>query len=893
MRVVVTEPTARTEEPGGLLIRAEAARDAAIDRPVVGAALAREVADLAMAADNPLAEAIASSGEAWARRELYEHEDAQCAAERALRAARRAGSAGEESRALIVRAMIRLVSGSPAEARHDLECARAIAASGGGGDRDIGAAHQALDAEMTFASSVLLELAGQPGEARRVLESLVDQPGCGRDLQVKVLNNLGIMVSETDAHRAVDLLRTAVALSSDSSDYLGAMAMHNLGRALALAGNLPEAFATFAEVESRLVELAGPIAEHHLDVAELLAELRLLPEARVATRRALTELDGEGGALVRADALLVSARLARSDGDFVGSATAAAAACALFRRQSRPQALAHALVESARVAFLVDSPRAAAAFLEEALGTFERLGLTRELADARLFAGDLAKRSESLEVALRHWTDPVMTDPSVDPLTAARAAAEAALLASNPTASLVAARRGKRLVDRRASLASAPDLRERLLAPRQELEQLERLARSKSAPSRQLDAILRGRPPAPVPSTSHGDVDDDTILWRELQRRLVSPDQSTEELASTQRELQSVERHLRGGRWQRGAGGEARAPDGLAATRGWLAGRAALVVARVGEEAVAFDVTDRRVIQHLVGPWSELVGAGRRLRQAVARLAGRSGGGTTPSGAKVLDAADSLSSLMAPVVARLGDHSLVLVVDRGLEAVPWAALASLWDRSFCVVPLASPAAGVGADPSQPGAGGARVYVGAGPGLEHARAEVGRVARVWRSGGRPDAAVVQNRATVEGALAGVAGAGIAHLAAHAELRADNALMSPIHLADGPLTIGELVDRPSLPSTLYLSCCSLAGSTGDDPAALGAVAALLQGGVGTVVASTCRLPDADASAIAVTVHTALAGGATAADGLRDARAGHDRVTTPALAALAGLAAHTALP
>jgi CHAT domain-containing protein len=112
-------------------------------------------------------------------------------------------------------------------------------------------------------------------------------------------------------------------------------------------------------------------------------------------------------------------------------------------------------------------------------------------------------------------------------------------------------------------------------------------------------------------------------------------------------------------------------------------------------------------------------------------------------------------------------------------------------------------------------------------------------------------------------------------------------------DAPLTIGELVDADRLPDVLYLSCCSLAGGRGGDTAALGAVAALLQAGAGEVVASTARLPDADATDIAVAVHGALAGGRPAAAGLAEARSVHDRPTTGALAALAGLAAYSAIP
>jgi tetratricopeptide (TPR) repeat protein len=895
------EPTAGTEGDDPLLIRAERARALAVSRPVEGAERAHEVAAEAAAAQDWRALAVAASGEAWARRELYQHEEAARAADAALRAARRSGRPEEESRALMTRATIRLVAGSVTGARRDLDAAAAVAAR-------LGPELAGLDAELRFSSSVVLELAGRPEESRQLLESVLDLPACDAEVRAKALINLAVLTTEEDPARAQVWLEEAVALL-DGSEFLGVVATHNLGRARALGGDVPGALATFEAVEAELRRLDGPVAEHHLDVAEVLGELRLLPESRAAVDRALADLAGEGGALVRADALLVASRLARADRDLDAAARHADAATELFVHQERPLGVALAGVERALVHLDAGEPAEAAEGLGRAIAAFEQLAIRRQRADAHLTAGRAARAAGRAQDAITHWTDPVLAAPECDPLTAALAAAEAATLRGDPGRVLRATAPARRSLDRRASLAVAPDLRHRLLWPRVEIEQLERVARAGQRPGRQLDAILRTRPPAPPPARGSGRRDaEDAAQWRRLQRRLADPEEPPEVLAAVQRQLRQVERRLRSGRWGHAAGGDAEAPEGLADLRRLLDGRPAVALVRIGDDAVAFRVSTERVRRRVLGPWRELAASGLRLQRAVGRLAGRAGaqgpaGGGRPGAgaggaarAALLAAAGELDRLVAPLLAP-EPSEVLLVVDRGLEAVPWSAVASLWAVPFTVVPLAAPAPRRGrGGPAGPAAGDGQraVYLGAGPGLAFARAEVDRLGEVWRDvPGPPGSPVVERAVRASTFVERVAGCDVAHVAAHAELRSDNALLSPIHMDDAPLTIGELVDADRLPDVLYLSCCSLAGGRGGDTAALGAVAALLQAGAGEVVASTARLPDADATDIAVAVHGALAGGRPAAAGLAEARSVHDRPTTGALAALAGLAAYSAIP
>jgi len=162
---------------------------------------------------------------------------------------------------------------------------------------------------------------------------------------------------------------------------------------------------------------------------------------------------------------------------------------------------------------------------------------------------------------------------------------------------------------------------------------------------------------------------------------------------------------------------------------------------------------------------------------------------------------------------------------------------------------------------------------AGPGNARGDAEVQAIGTL-----RPDATILTGaQATPAATLAAFGTADIAHLAAHGQHRAQNALFSTLELTGGPLLGYDLQRAARTPSMVVLSSCDL-GLTDIRPGdeTFGMVTALLNAGSATVVASVSAVADHAAMAIMVRYHQAMLGGRSPATALaaalqRDTTAG----------------------
>ena len=182
----------------------------------------------------------------------------------------------------------------------------------------------------------------------------------------------------------------------------------------------------------------------------------------------------------------------------------------------------------------------------------------------------------------------------------------------------------------------------------------------------------------------------------------------------------------------------------------------------------------------------------------------------------------ALRRLTELLVAPLGvppDVPLVVVPSARTDRLPWSALhpapvslapsAALWARTREPAP----------DPTGGRRAGRRSAAGRGGGRGRGVARAASRATVLE----PPASTVA--ATVEA----LAGAGLAHLACHGRLRADNPSFSALELVDGQLTVHELDRRGIAPQQVVLAACDSAADVSfDGDELLGFVSALLARG-----------------------------------------------------------------
>jgi len=182
-----------------------------------------------------------------------------------------------------------------------------------------------------------------------------------------------------------------------------------------------------------------------------------------------------------------------------------------------------------------------------------------------------------------------------------------------------------------------------------------------------------------------------------------------------------------------------------------------------------------------------------------------------------------------------------------------APSAASWWRSSTQKPVAGPLVLVGA-----------------PSAAQAGEEVREIAAA-----RPGAVVLAGeQARVAPALAALDGAAIGHIASHGEFRIDNPLFSFLMLADGQLTVYDLTALRRPPALLVLSGCDTglaAVHPGDE--LMGLVAALLNMGTGTVIASTGPVDDGATRHLMRSFYGFLAAGHGPALALAEAQAAVD--------------------
>jgi CHAT domain-containing protein len=159
-----------------------------------------------------------------------------------------------------------------------------------------------------------------------------------------------------------------------------------------------------------------------------------------------------------------------------------------------------------------------------------------------------------------------------------------------------------------------------------------------------------------------------------------------------------------------------------------------------------------------------------------------------------------------------------------------------------------------------------VVLASGPNLEHAAPEVRLLAKLYE---RPNV-LTGTKASADAVRKAMDGAGLVHIAAHGNFRADNPQFSAIELADGPLTVYDLERIRRAPRRIVLSACDSGLSAvhpGDE--LMGLVAAVFSLGTSTLIASVVPVADDVTKALMLELHRALRAGTSPSRALATAQ------------------------
>ena len=570
----------------------------------------------------------------------------------------------------------------------------------------------------------------------------------------------------------------------------------------------------------------------------------------------------------------------------------------IFRRDRLAQDLGETELERARCALIAGEPQAARRFAMRARDRFRRRGSDRwrRSAELVLLQGDLAVGRPGARVvgpAARLRAEFERDGVRLPARTAALIAAEAYLSAGQVQSAAeelatvgrtgqhdpittrlhrdyvrarldvatghpgAARRRARRALDDLATyqasfgsidLATAAAVHGRRLA---DLDLS--LAVAAGRPERVLDSAERARAVASrLPAVRPPEDPETAELLSELRQtvealRPVEQDRAASApLLARRRDLEA---RIAARGWARAGGRVVPDPVSLEELRAALADATLVSYSRVGDDLHAVVVTRDSLRLVTIGSAAPLDEQVRRVRADLDVHA-------QPRLPEVLRAAvssslqRSLGALDAALLGPLGTPGRLVVVTTGLLGqLPWGLLPSLRGTPVVVTPSAT--AWHRAHTQAP-TRHRKVIALAGPGVSRGADEAAAVARTWGSG----RAVVG--ATAAQFIAAMAGARVAHVAAHGVHQSDNPLFSSVRLADGPLFAHELDQTSRTPDHVVLSACELGLATirpGDE--ALGLTSVLLHLGTRSVVAGVARVGDEVAAAAMADYHQRLRG------------------------------------
>lgn len=765
------------------------------------------------------------------------------------------------------------------------------------------AAHRSGDAvreaDVRSSYAVALLMAGRPaaGLAQvRAAESKATGRAAGR-IHVRRAYCLWMLGRHAEM---LDAAQRAVALLRDADDAWAGRAMAHRAHAHLALGALTRAERDYARAEA-LFTAAGQQLEYAATMdsratvafvrGDLPAALRMLDEADAVVdalgvfepdlvvtraqvllaagldREALAVADAgvrrserlRGSAARRGELLLAAALAARRAGDPATASARGEQALQLFRRQRRPGWAARAEL------VLLDSRFAAGAPPGSLLRTANRLVGRLEpadawlLAQAHLLAGRIALSAGRRALGLGHLRAAGGRTRDLRARgTVWLARAELADSEGRPADMLAACARGLDAVETYLRAFGATELRAHATAQGAELATLALRHAARAGDARGLlvwSERWRATALAATPVTQRTDpaMAQDLAALRTLVRRLEPMTGGTRthvpELEHERRRLEAAVRnhalHTPGTTGTRARPTRLRLGD----VRAELADTELVELADVDGQLYGVLVRQGRPARALH------VGATAAADRAVAHalFALRRQGPRQARHPLDLAAIGSRlqATLLGPLAEALTAPDVVLVPPGRLNAVPWALLPALRDRSVAVAPSA--AAWLRARHARRPAPGRVVIVG-GPGLAAAPEEVRRLAEQYAGA----TVLAGGEATCDRVLRAMDGAWLVHVAAHGVFRSDSPLFSALELDDGPLTVYDLERLHRAPHRVVLSSCDSAlGTPSGADEILGVVSALMALGSAGVVASVVPVDDPGTVPFMLELHRRLPG------------------------------------
>ncbi|MGQ0774994.1 MAG: CHAT domain-containing protein [Pseudonocardiales bacterium] len=846
------------ESRSDLLIRAAGAyRRVAADPTVFGPEAARLVAEARIKGE-PAALIPALRAEAWFERIRLAHGRAKALLDEAIRIARQHHLDALLGQVLVTRGAV----------NHEL--GRLIAAR-----RDFGAAAELIGPEMVTElaaqQAALCQNTGRLAEAavlhRRVLADLGTPP----EVRWKAANNLGIIEAMCGRpESAWACFGEAAAAAEQVGPVAVAIVAESRAWATVQAGRLTEGLDLFEEA-TRLWKVAGlPLGELYAEYADALMDLRLIPEATEQARLAVEMFEGQGVALMAAEAQLRAARLAQLRCDLRGAEAVAEQAADQLRRQGRPSWTARARLVAVDSRLQLGASRGTdLTVARRAAATLERAGMTSMAVEGYLSAGRVAQALGRTAAAVSTLTKAHELSRGGPVLVRVRgrvAAALAARLQQRPDDVLEHSRAGlDDLARHRAALAST-ELRALASGHGAELGGLglASLATSRSA-VRVLEWMERTRAAAlaVVDPPSIEGIEEDLGALRAIQTEIQEARRTGAEPRPLMARQAAIENRIRQATWKHRSPTAARgAALSTAALRGLLDGRILVEYDVVDGAMLAVVLEPRRTRVVHLGLFDRTREEINALLFALRRLA-RSGSPMSAASARA-SAEVSIGMLAAALITPLGlpEHRELVVVPVGeLQRVPWSALHT---EPVSVAPSAALWARTRQQSCEPDA---PVVLVAGPELPGAAAEVQALQRVYERA----TVLVAPASRIDTVTRALDGAGLVHLACHGYIRTDNPTFSSMLLSDGHLTVAELDQRGIAPHRIVLAACESGSDVlfeGNET--LGFISTLIARGTAGLIASSVVVPDWNVAALMCALHARVRGGDTLAEALHHARA-----------------------